>query len=153
MNLAEALGGEVVGTDSMQAYKGMNVGTATPTLDERRGIPHHMLDMWDIQEAISVVDFRDRARVAIDDIRARGKVPIVVGGSGLYVRAVTDDMKFPTTDPEVRRRWRQRLEVEGAQALHAELAIANPAAAQAILPTNGRRIVRALEVQIGRAHV
>jgi tRNA dimethylallyltransferase len=146
VEVARAVDGEVVGTDSMQAYRGMNIGTATPTQAEQRGVPHHMIDVWDLAEGVSVVEFRDRARAAIDEIFARGKVPVVVGGSGLYVRAVLEEMDFPTTDPNVRRRWDERLTQIGAPALHAELAAIDPAAASSIEVNNGRRIVRALEV-------
>jgi tRNA dimethylallyltransferase len=146
VQLAKALDGEVVGTDSMQAYRGMDIGTASPTVDEQQGVPHHMIDVWDVAQPVSVVEFRDRARLAIDSILDRGKVPVVVGGSGLYVRAVLEEMDFPTTDPKVRRRWDERLKQLGAPALHAELADIDPDAAANIEMNNGRRIVRALEV-------
>ena len=146
VQLAKALDGEVVGTDSMQAYRGMDIGTASPTVDEQQGVPHHMIDVWDVAQAVSVVEFRDRAREAVDSILDRGKVPVVVGGSGLYVRAVLEEMDFPTTDPKVRRRWDERLKQVGAPALHAELADIDPDAAANIEMNNGRRIVRALEV-------
>jgi tRNA dimethylallyltransferase len=146
VQVAKALDGEVVGTDSMQAYRGMDTGTASPTVDEQQGVPHHMIDVWDVAQAVSVVEFRDRARLAIDSILDRGKVPVVVGGSGLYVRAVLEEMDFPTTDPKVRRRWDERLKQVGAPALHAELADIDPDAAANIEMNNGRRIVRALEV-------
>jgi tRNA dimethylallyltransferase len=146
VQVAKALDGEVVGTDSMQAYRGMDTGTASPTVDEQQGVPHHMIDVWDVAQAVSVVEFRDRARLAIDSILDRGKVPVVVGGSGLYVRAVLEEMDFPTTDPKVRQRWDERLKQVGAPALHAELADIDPDAAANIEMNNGRRIVRALEV-------
>ena len=146
VEVALAVDGEVVGTDSMQAYRGMDIGTATPSVSEQRGVRHHMIDVWDITESVSVVEFRDRARAAIDSILDRGKVPVVVGGSGLYVRAVLEEMDFPTTDPKVRRRWEERLTRIGAPALHAELAAIDPDAAANIEVNNGRRIVRALEV-------
>jgi len=146
VEVALAVDGEVVGTDSMQAYRGMDIGTATPSVSEQRGVRHHMIDVWDITESVSVVEFRDRARASIDSILDRGKVPVVVGGSGLYVRAVLEEMDFPTTDPEVRRRWEERLTHIGAPALHAELAAIDPDAADNIEVNNGRRIVRALEV-------
>lgn len=146
VQIAKALDGEVVGTDSMQAYRGMDIGTASPTVDEQQGVPHHMIDVWDVAQAVSVVEFRDRAREAVDSILDRGKVPVVVGGSGLYVRAVLEEMDFPTTDPKVRRRWDERLKQVGAPALHAELADIDPDAAANIEMNNGRRIVRALEV-------
>ena len=146
VQVAKALDGEVVGTDSMQAYRGMDIGTASPTVDEQQGVPHHMIDVWDVAQAVSVVEFRDRAREAVDSILDRGKVPVVVGGSGLYVRAILEEMDFPTTDPKVRRRWDERLKQVGAPALHAELADIDPDAAANIEMNNGRRIVRALEV-------
>jgi len=146
VEVALAVDGEVVGTDSMQAYRGMDIGTATPSASEQRGVRHHMIDVWDITESVSVVEFRDRARASIDSILDRGKVPVVVGGSGLYVRAVLEEMDFPTTDPNVRRRWAERLTRIGAPALHAELAAIDPDAAANIEVNNGRRIVRALEV-------
>lgn len=146
VQVARALDGEVVGTDSMQAYRGMDIGTASPTSSEQQGVPHHMIDVWDPAQAVSVVEFRDRARETIDSIQARGKVPVVVGGSGLYVRAVLEEMDFPGTDPKVRRRWDERLTQIGAPAMHAELAELDPDAAAHIEVNNGRRIVRALEV-------
>lgn len=137
---------EIVGTDSMQAYRGMDIGTATPTESERGGVPHHMIDVWDPRAAVSVAEFQAAARTAIDGIIARGATPIVVGGSGLYVAAVLDDLRFPGTDPVVRARLEADLERDGAAALHARLCAVDPAAATEILPSNGRRIVRALEV-------
>jgi tRNA dimethylallyltransferase len=137
---------EIVGTDSMQAYRGMDVGTATPTQAERGGVPHHMVDVWDPADAVSVAEFQAAARSAIDGIRASGATPVVVGGSGLYVSAVLDDLRFPGTDPAVRARLEGDLARDGAPALHARLAGLDPAAAAEILPSNGRRIVRALEV-------
>lgn len=137
---------EIVGTDSMQAYRGLDVGTATPTEAERGGVPHHMVDVWDPADAVSVAEFQSVARAAIDGILARGATPIVVGGSGLYVAAVLDDLRFPGTDPVVRARLEADLAREGAAVLHARLAAQDPAAAEEILPSNGRRIVRALEV-------
>lgn len=146
VQVAIAVNGEVVGTDSMQAYRGMDIGTATPSTIEQQGVPHHMIDVWDPAQAVTVVEFRDRARDAIDSILKRGKIPVVVGGSGLYVRAVLEELDFPTTDPEVRRRWEERLSQVGARELHAELAAIDPDAASHIEANNGRRIVRALEV-------
>lgn len=137
---------EIVGTDSMQVYRGMDIGTATPTTDEREGVPHHLIDVWDPAHAVTVAEFQAVARAAIGDIQVRGGVPIVVGGSGLYVSAVLDDLRFPGTDPDIRARWEAELAEIGAERLHVRLAEVDPAAAQAILPTNGRRIVRALEV-------
>lgn len=146
VEVARVVGGQVVGTDSMQAYRGMDIGTATPTAQEQRGITHHMIDVWDIDQHVTVVEFRDRARGAIDAILAAGDVPVVVGGSGLYVRAVLEELDFPGTDPQVRAQWERELELQGAPALHALLADRDPEAAAAIEVNNGRRIVRALEV-------
>jgi tRNA dimethylallyltransferase len=144
--LAHALGGEVVNTDSMQLYRGMDVGTAKLTTDERDGVPHHLLDIWDVTEAASVAEYQRLARVEVDALRAAGRVPVLVGGSGLYVRAVLDRLEFPGTDPAARARLEAELAVVGPAVLHARLAGVDPAAAAAILPSNGRRIVRALEV-------
>ena len=144
--LAQRLGGEVVNADSMQLYRGMDIGTAKPSPDERGGIPHHLLDLWHVREAASVAEYRQRARAEIDRLRAAGTVPLLVGGSGLYVRAVVDELDFPGTDPSVRARWEAELAAVGPGALHARLAGLDPAAAAAVLPSNGRRIVRALEV-------
>jgi tRNA dimethylallyltransferase len=137
---------EIVGTDSMQVYRRMDIGTATPTAEERGGIAHHMLDVWEPTHAVSVAEFQEHARAAIDEVTSRGAVPIVVGGSGLYVSAVLDDLRFPGTDPQVRARLEDELAAVGSSALHARLAAVDPAAASEILPSNGRRIVRALEV-------
>ena len=137
---------EVVGTDSMQVYRGMDIGTATPSAEEQGGVRHHLLDVWDPAHAVTVAEFQERARAAIDAILARDGLPVVVGGSGLYVSAVLDDLRFPGTDPVVRARLEAELADVGPQALHARLEQVDPDAAAAILPTNGRRIVRALEV-------
>ena len=144
--LAQRIGGEVVGTDSMQAYIGMDIGTATPTPAEMGGVPHHMLNVWPIGKAVTVVDFRSRARHVIAEIHERGSVPIVVGGSGLYVRAVLDSLDFPGTDPNVRARWEGVLDDQGIEVLYAHLQAIDPEAAARIEPANARRIVRALEV-------
>ncbi|MBA3619297.1 MAG: tRNA (adenosine(37)-N6)-dimethylallyltransferase MiaA [Acidothermales bacterium] len=144
--LARALGGEVVNADSMQLYAGMDIGTAKLTPTERRGVPHHLLDVWPVTEPASVAAYQDLARRTVDDLLARDRVPVVVGGSGLYVRAVLDDLRFPGTDAAVRSRLEGELAEYGAAALHARLAELDPVAAGGILPSNGRRIVRALEV-------
>ncbi|MGY1632927.1 tRNA (adenosine(37)-N6)-dimethylallyltransferase MiaA [Geodermatophilus sp. SYSU D01186] len=144
--LAQRLGGEVVNADSMQLYRGMDIGTAKPDAAERDGVPHHLLDLWHVREAASVAEYRRLARAAIDRLRAAGTVPLLVGGSGLYVRAVLDDLEFPGTDPAVRARLEAELAEVGPGPLHARLAAVDPAAAAAVLPSNGRRIVRALEV-------
>ncbi len=144
--LAHALDGEVVNTDAMQLYRGMDIGTAKLTPDEREGVPHHLLDVLDPHEDASVADYQDRARAALADIEARGRRAVAVGGSGLYVRSLLDHMEFPGTDPEVRARLEERVETEGSRALHAELAAVDPVAADGIGPRNARRVVRALEV-------
>ncbi|WP_433893155.1 tRNA (adenosine(37)-N6)-dimethylallyltransferase MiaA [Streptomyces sp. CA-111067] len=144
--LAKALGGEVVNADSMQLYRGMDIGTAKLPPDERQGVPHHLLDIWDVTEAANVADYQRLARAEIDRLHAAGRLPILVGGSGLYVRAAIDDLEFPGTDPAVRARLEAELDMRGPGALHARLAAVDPAAGRAILPSNGRRIVRALEV-------
>ncbi|MGW0576160.1 tRNA (adenosine(37)-N6)-dimethylallyltransferase MiaA [Streptomyces sp. NPDC002920] len=144
--LAQRLGGEVVNADSMQLYRGMDIGTAKLTAGERGGIPHHLLDIWDVTETASVAEYQKLARARIDMLLAEDRWPILVGGSGLYVRGAVDNLEFPGTDPEVRARLEEELTLRGSGALHARLAAADPEAAQAILPSNGRRIVRALEV-------
>ncbi len=146
IELARALGGEVVNADSMQLYQGMDIGTAKEPESAWRGVPHHLLDLWPVTQAANVADYQKLARAAIDEIAARGRVPVLAGGSGLYVRAALDDLDFPGTDPAIRDRLEGELASEGAPALHARLAGLDPAAAAAILPSNGRRIVRALEV-------
>ena len=137
---------EVVNADSMQLYRGMDVGTAKITPDERHGVRHHLLDVLDPTEPASVAEFQQWARAAIDDCHARGATPVVVGGSSLYIRAVIDRLDFPGTDADVRARWEAELAARGAEDLHTLLAERDPDAAAQILPTNGRRIVRALEV-------
>ncbi|UUN29569.1 tRNA (adenosine(37)-N6)-dimethylallyltransferase MiaA [Streptomyces sp. FIT100] len=146
VQLARQLGGEVVNADSMQLYRGMDIGTAKLTEDERGGIPHHLLDIWDVTETASVAEYQKLARAEIDRLLAEGRTPVLVGGSGLYVRGAIDALDFPGTDPEVRARLEAELEEGGSGVLHARLAAADPDAARAILPSNGRRIVRALEV-------
>jgi tRNA dimethylallyltransferase len=146
IELARALGGEVVNADSMQLYRGMDIGTAKEPEAALRGVPHHLLDIWPVTKAASVAEYQHLARAAIDGIMARGRVPILAGGSGLYVRAALDDLHFPGTDRGVRARLEDELARTGPAALHARLARLDPAAAAAILPGNGRRIVRALEV-------
>lgn len=144
--LAQELGGEVINADSMQLYRGMDVGTAKLTEAERQGVPHHLLDIWPVTKTASVAEYQGLARAVIDDIASRGRQPILVGGSGLYVRAALDVLDFPGTDPAVRDQYEQRLNAEGVASLHAELAERDPVAAASISASNGRRIVRALEV-------
>ncbi|MFG3318668.1 tRNA (adenosine(37)-N6)-dimethylallyltransferase MiaA [Streptomyces sp. NPDC048171] len=144
--LAQRLGGEVVNADSMQLYRGMDIGTAKLTPGERGGVPHHLLDIWDVTVAASVAEYQRLARERIDALLAEGRWPVLVGGSGLYVRGAVDNLEFPGTDPQVRARLEEELAELGSGVLHARLAAADPEAARAILPGNGRRIVRALEV-------
>ncbi|WP_436739276.1 tRNA (adenosine(37)-N6)-dimethylallyltransferase MiaA [Streptomyces sp. BBFR102] len=144
--LAQHLGGEVVNADSMQLYQGMDIGTAKLAEAERGGVPHRLLDIWPVTETASVAEYQRLARAEIDRLLAEGRTPVLVGGSGLYVRGAVDHLDFPGTDPEVRARLEEELAAHGPGALHTRLAAADPEAAAAILPGNGRRIVRALEV-------
>jgi tRNA dimethylallyltransferase len=146
LDLAQRLGGEVVNTDAMQVYRGMDVGTAKLPPAERRDIPHHLLDLLDVTETATVAQFQGWARAAIDDIRRRGATPVLVGGSALYTRAILDRFEFPGTDESVRRELEADLERLGHPAMHDRLARLDPEAADRILADNGRRVVRALEV-------
>ncbi|MFE2446004.1 tRNA (adenosine(37)-N6)-dimethylallyltransferase MiaA [Streptomyces sp. NPDC059426] len=144
--LARHLDGEVVNADSMQLYRGMDIGTAKLTEDERQGVPHRLLDIWDVTQTASVAEYQRLARAEMDRLLGEGRTPVLVGGSGLYIRGAIDALEFPGTDPAVRARLEAELEERGSGALHARLAAADPEAARAILPSNGRRVVRALEV-------
>lgn len=144
--LAHRFDGEVVNVDSMQLYRGMDIGTAKLPPDEREGIAHHMLDVLDVTEPASVARYQEAAVAAVEEIRARGKTPIMVGGSMLYVQSLIDDWQFPPTDPTVRATYQARLEAVGIDTLHAELAQIDPAAATVIEDKDPRRTVRALEV-------
>jgi tRNA dimethylallyltransferase len=146
LDLAEALGGEIVNTDSMQVYRGMDIGTAKLPVAERRGIPHHLLDMLEVSEPATVAEFQGWARAVIADCRARGVVPVLVGGSALYTRAILDRFEFPGTDPSLRRELEEELAEIGPEAMHRRLTAVDAEAAARIIPTNGRRVVRALEV-------
>jgi tRNA dimethylallyltransferase len=146
VDLALRCEGEVVNADAMQLYRGMDIGTGKIREDERRGVRHHLLDLLDVTEPAAVAEFQARARGCISDIAERGRLPILVGGSALYVRAVIDRFEFPGTDPAVRAALERDLDDRGAPALHERLRRLDPAAAEAIDPGNGRRIVRALEV-------
>jgi tRNA dimethylallyltransferase len=145
LDLAERLGGEIVNTDAMQVYRGMDIGTAKLPA-ERRGIPHHLLDLLEVTQPATVAEFQRWARDVIADCRGRGAVPVLVGGSALYTRAILDEFEFPGTDPEVRARYDAQLAAVGPEILHRRLAELDPEAAAGIIATNGRRIVRALEV-------
>jgi len=142
VDLALRLGGECVNADSMQLYRGMDIGTAKLTPAERRGVPHHLLDVWEVTETASVAEYQKLARGVIEAV----DTPVLVGGSGLYVRAAIDELEFPGTDPEIRARLEGELTERGTAPLYERLRELDPAAAEAILPSNGRRIVRALEV-------
>lgn len=145
--LAEELDGEVVNADAMQLYRGMDIGTNKLPPDERRGIPHHILDVLDVTDEATLADFQQRAEAAVVDILDRGRVPVLAGGSGLYVRAALDHLDIPPTDPQVRARLEAVAEDEaGPAALRRRLQQVDPAAAEAIEPNNIRRIIRALEV-------
>ena len=137
---------EIVNADSMLVYRGMDIGTAKPRPADLARARHHLVDIMDVTQTASVAEFQQMARRTIAELRACGVVPILVGGSSLYVRAIVDRFDFPGTDPAVRARWEAELERVGASALHAVLAELSPLAAAAILPGNGRRIVRALEI-------
>ncbi|NGP06238.1 tRNA (adenosine(37)-N6)-dimethylallyltransferase MiaA [Rhodococcus sp. 14C212] len=146
LDLAVELGGEIVNIDAMQQYRGMDIGTAKLPVDERRGITHHQLDVLDVTETATVARYQQAATADVEAIRARGAVPIIVGGSMMYVQALLDEWQFPATDPQVRAKWEALLADEGVAAVHEALQRADPVAAATILPTDGRRMVRALEV-------
>ncbi|MFC3435424.1 tRNA (adenosine(37)-N6)-dimethylallyltransferase MiaA [Nocardia seriolae] len=146
LDLAERLHGEIVNIDAMQLYRGMDIGTAKLPLAERRGIPHHQLDVLDITETATVASYQSAARADVEAIMARGHTPVIVGGSMMYVQALLDDWDFPATDPEIRAKWEAVLADRGTVAVHEALKLADPVAAATILPTDGRRMVRALEV-------
>jgi len=146
LDVAERLGGEIVNADAMQFYRGMDIGTAKLPVAGRRGIPHHQLDVLDVTATATVARYQRDAAADIEAIAARGNVPVLVGGSMLYIQSLLDEWSFPATEPAVRAKWEQRLSEIGVGALHAELADRDPAAAASILATDGRRIVRALEV-------
>jgi tRNA dimethylallyltransferase len=144
--VAERLGGEIVNADAMQLYRGMDIGTAKLPVEQRRGINHHQLDVLDVTETATVANYQREATADIEAIIARGAVPVIVGGSMLYIQSLLDDWAFPATDAAVRKRFEQRLARVGVEQLHRELAHVDAAAAASILPSDGRRIVRALEV-------
>ncbi|CAN5299575.1 tRNA (adenosine(37)-N6)-dimethylallyltransferase MiaA [soil metagenome] len=146
LDLAESLGGHIINTDAMAVYRGMDIGTAKPSVAERRGITHHLLDFLDVTEPLTVAEFQARARAVIADLRAEAVTPVLVGGSPLYTRAVLDQFDFPGTDPAVRARLEAELEAGGEAPLRARLADRDPVAESRIELGNGRRIVRALEV-------
>jgi tRNA dimethylallyltransferase len=146
LEVAERVGGEIVNADAMQLYRGMDIGTAKMPVAQRRGIPHHQLDVLDVTETATVARYQQAAATDIEAIARRGAVPIVVGGSMMYIQSLLDEWAFPATDPAMRAKWERRLAEVGAGALHKELTRLDADAASSILPTDGRRIVRALEV-------
>jgi tRNA dimethylallyltransferase len=146
LDVAERVGGEIVNADAMQLYRGMDIGTAKLPPDERRGIPHHQLDVLDVTETATVGRYQGAAAADVEAIMARGAVPVIVGGSMLYVQSLLDEWAFPATDPGIRAGWEARLADVGVAALHAELTVVDADAAASILPTDARRVVRALEV-------
>jgi tRNA dimethylallyltransferase len=146
LRVAEALGAEILSIDSMQVYRGMDIGTAKPTPEQRARVRHHLLDLVDPREAFSVAAFQAAAREAADDVRRRGARPLLVGGSGLYLRAVVDRLEFPGTESNVRDDLEEEAAFVGADRMHGRLAEMDPVAASKIEPANVRRTVRALEV-------
>jgi tRNA dimethylallyltransferase len=142
--LALELGGEVINADAMQFYRGMDIGTAKMSMEERRGVPHHLLDTLDVTEEASVSDFQRQSRAAIAEIHGRGKRAILAGGSGLYIRAALDVLEFPGTDPAIRRRLEAELDDAGLASLRTRLETVDPLSAGRL--GDARRVVRALEV-------
>jgi len=146
IEVAKEICAEIISADSMQLYKGMDIGTAKLTMAERQGITHHLLDLVDIKTDVTVSWYQELARAKIDELRGAGKNVVVVGGTGLYIKAILDDLNFPETDPEVRMKLNQEAEKIGGDAMHQRLAKLDPAASLAIPKENVRRVIRALEV-------
>ena len=146
IEVAKEIGAEIISADSMQLYKGMDIGTAKLTTAERQGITHHLLDLVDVKTDVTVSWYQELARAKIDELRGAGKSVVVVGGTGLYIKAILDDLNFPETDPEVREKLNQEAEKIGGDAMHQRLAKLDPAASLAIPKENVRRVIRALEV-------
>ena len=144
--LAQKVGGEIINADSMQVYQGMDIGTAKVPLAERGGIPHHLLDIYPVNQDMTVARYQEIAREEVDQLRAAGTPTIVVGGTGLYIKSILDDLNFPDTDPDIRQKITDEAEAIGHEALHAKLAALDPIAALAIPFENVRRVIRALEV-------
>ena len=146
LEVARKYNGEIINADSMQLYKGMDIGTAKLTVAERQGIPHHLLDILDVSQDASVASYQGLARAAVDQLRADGKAAVIVGGTGLYIKAIIDEMNFPETDPALRKKLEDEAELLGTAELYSRLRILDPEAADVIEPANTRRIIRALEV-------
>ena len=146
INLAKALNAEIINADSMQLYKGMDIGTAKVPIDHRQNIPHHMLDVLNVTDTANVAEYQEQARAVIADIQARGKRVVIVGGTGLFVQAILEDLQFPGSDPGIRARLNQEAQELGTLAMYERLVAIDPEAAANILPSNERRIIRALEV-------
>lgn len=146
LELAQHLDGEIVNIDAMQLYRGMDIGTAKLPVAQRRGIAHHQLDVLEVTENATAAAYQGSASADVEAIMSRGHTPVIVGGSMMYVQALLDRWEFPATDPQVRAKWEALLAEAGVTAVHAALQAADPVAARAILPTDGRRMVRALEV-------
>ena len=146
IEVAKELGAEIINADSMQLYRGMDIGTAKLAVEERGGIPHHLLDVLDVNQDSTVAWYQEQARAVVTDIHARGKDAVIVGGTGLYIKAILDDLNFPDTDPEVRAKLEAEAEEFGAASLFERLEELDPAAALAIDRANMRRVIRALEV-------
>ena len=146
LEVARKYNGEIINADSMQLYKGMDIGTAKLTVAERQGIPHHLLDILDVSQDASVASYQGLARAAVDQLRADGKAAVIVGGTGLYIKAIIDEMNFPETDPALRKKLEDEAELLGTAELYSRLRMLDPSAADVIEPANTRRIIRALEV-------
>ncbi|WP_018160815.1 tRNA (adenosine(37)-N6)-dimethylallyltransferase MiaA [Smaragdicoccus niigatensis] len=146
LDVAERVGGQIVNIDAQQMYRGMDVGTAKLPVSERRGITHHMIDVLDVTDVATVANYQHDAGQIVDDLLSRSIVPVIVGGSMMYIQSLLDHWTFPATDPVVRAKWEALLEAEGLGAVHQALRSVDPVAADTILPTDGRRMVRALEV-------
>ena len=146
IQLAKRLDAEIVNADSMQLYRGMDIGTAKLRPEERENIPHHLIDVLEVTQDASVAEYQGWARAKIDELLAKGKNVVVVGGTGLYIKAILDELNFPDTDPVVRARLSLEAQQVGNDAMHERLAKLDPAAAAAIPKENVRRVVRALEV-------
>jgi tRNA dimethylallyltransferase len=146
IEVASLIDGEIINADSMQLYKGMDIGTAKLAVEERAGIPHHLLDILTVDQDASVAQYQGLARAAIEEIQSRNKAVIIVGGTGLYIKSIIDEMNFPETDPELRKKLEDEAELLGTAELYSRLRLLDPEAAAAIEPANTRRIIRALEV-------